>query len=351
MPIRSRPRTELPFSAERAAACLTALLASAGAAAQQCESVCSDPSKTCICVVAPPDAQFGLTRVGAQLEQGRVGLALNPGDQITNSGAETIVELACPGGSEVKLHGAFHAVVLPSSEGQDCAFNLLDGSAEVLARMPTSLDAGEAVMGSITTQYGMRVSRGVEMTRFECVVFEGVAQVRYGQRQPFDLAESRQTSWTLGRQPAETQGVTGEAVAAAARIYARTDVARLAARGEQPADAAALLEQLSTAYTSVLARPRDVDARARMASLQASVGNSRQVLYQVEQAERIDPAGTQRNADLAEFKYGAYLRLGQQDNANAQAERIRTIDPERLNRLRGTTQFQRQQPLRQDVQP
>src|SRR5688572_24081595 len=116
MPIRSRPRTELPFSAERAAACITALLGSAGtAAAQQCESVCSDPTKTCICVVAPAEAQFDLTRVGAQLEQGRIGIALNPGDQIANSGAETIVELACPGGSEVKLHGAFHAVVLPSS--------------------------------------------------------------------------------------------------------------------------------------------------------------------------------------------------------------------------------------------
>jgi hypothetical protein len=332
MPTRSTPHAALAFSGGLVAACISALLTPAGALAQQCEGVCTDPAKACVCIVAPPNARFNLTRVGERPQDGKVGLALNPGDQVASTDSDAIVELACPGGSEVKLHGLFHALVLVSAEGQDCAFNLLDGNADVLARKPTSLDAGEALMGSISTQYGMRVDRAGRWPRFECVVFEGLAQVRYRGDETFDLAESGQATLS-DNGGVEKRSITPETVAAASQVYARADVARLAARGAPPTDSAALVAQLTSAYATVFARPRDVDARLQMASLQTNLGNARQVLYQVDQAERIDPARTQLNADVAVLKYNAYTKLGQQENANEQAQRIKRLDPQRYNRL------------------
>jgi hypothetical protein len=323
-------------SAHHAAVCFSVLLASAGAAAQQCDGICTDPTKACICVVAPPDADFGLTRLGAvEAEKGRLGHALGVGDRLSNLGEDTIVELACPGGSEVKLHGQFQVIVLPSSEGQDCAFNLLAGNANVLARMPTTLDAGEAVMGSITTQYGMSVFREGDRPHFECVVFEGEAQVRYRDGR-IPLGESSRASWSTATawRSVEVTKVTATEIDAASLVYARADVARLTARGEQPADQRALVAELRGAYAKVFARPRDADARVQMASMQTNLRNPRQVLFHLEQAEQLEASRTDQSADIAELKYTAYVQLGQQENANIEAQRLRAIDANRYRALR-----------------
>lgn len=327
MPLRLNPRVGFG-SAHRMAVSFSVLLASASAAAQQCDGVCADPTKTCICVVAPPDAEFGLTRLGAvEAEKGSLGQSLGVGDRLSNLGEDTIIELACPGGSEVKLHGPFHAIVLPSREGQDCAFNLLAGSADVLARMPTTLDAGEAVMGSITTQYGMRVSRDDGGPRFECVVFEGEAQVRYGNGN-IDLGESSRASWIAGTRwrAVEVTKVTPAEINAASLVYARADVARLAGRGEKPTDERVLVAQLSGAYASVLSRPRDAEVRIEMAELQANLRNSRQVLHHLEQAEQLQAANAEQEVEIATLKREAYVQLGQQENANVEAARIRALE-------------------------
>jgi hypothetical protein len=120
------------------------------------------------------------------------------------------------------------------------------------------------------------------------------------------------------------------------------------ARGEQPPNAAALVEQLAGAYSQVLGAPRDVDARIALATLQASVGNSHQVLYQAEKAEEIDPVRAHGSVDLALGKYDAYVRLGQPQNAAAEQEKIKVVDPSRFNQLQDGARFRQ---LRQVAPP
>jgi hypothetical protein len=160
--------------------CLALLgLPGASHAAEQCSADCTHPTKACVCAI-DGTTPITVTSIGA-VERRRLVLrqALDIGDELTGLSEDSLVGLTCPGGSDVKLQGRFRTVIMPPVSGQDCALNLLAGSANVLTNQPTQLTSGETVMGSKQTVYSMRVMREQEQPRFECVVFEGEAEVQY----------------------------------------------------------------------------------------------------------------------------------------------------------------------------
>ena len=302
----------------------------------QCAVPCTDAMKACLCVVDPSDAPVALTPFGSVLRQpARIGQALSPGDQLMSVREDAIAEVTCPGGSEIKLHGRFMAIVKPSAQGQDCVFDLLAGSADVLGAKPTQLEAGDTLMGSTTTQYGIRVRRTGETLNVECVVFEGEAQVRYANRWSRSIAEGGKTMWRQGTpDPAQGQ-VSEQDVRATSNVYARADLARLRLRGERPADPRALLNELNTQYASVMMRPRDAQARIRLAALQTDLGNSSQVLYHLQRAEQTAPVPDAQRKAVAVMKYTALKRTGRDAEANVEIEKVRQLDPAEYQRIRG----------------
>jgi hypothetical protein len=84
----------------------------------------------------------------------------------------------------------------------------------------------------------------------------------------------------------------------------------------------------------VLMRPRDAQARIRMAALQTDLGNSKQVLYHVQRAEQAGPVRDDHRTPIAVMKYTALKRTGRDAEANVEIEKVRTLDPAQYERLR-----------------
>jgi hypothetical protein len=315
--------------------CLVGVLFTAELYAQCGGVACADPMKACVCVLDPVDAPISLVPFATVARQpARLGQPLNSGDQLSSLRPDAIAEVACPGGSEVKLHGQFLAIIKPSAPGQDCAFDLLAGSVDVLSARPTQAEAGDTLMASKTTQYGIRLRRAGTVLNVECLVFEGEAQVRYANRWDRGVKEGSKTTWRQGAgDPAPAQ-VTDIDVRATSGVYARADLARLRIRREMPADPRAALNELAAKYTAVMMRPRDAQARIQLAALQTDLGNSKQVLYQVQRAEQAGPVRDDQKTAIAVMKYTALKRTGRDDEANVEIEKVRALDPTQYERIR-----------------
>lgn len=315
---------------------LTLLVAFLGAAEleAQCTTPCTDAAKACLCVLDPADASVRLTPLGTvQPQQARVGQPLSPGDQLLSTRQEAIAELTCPGGSEVKLHGVFHAVIRPPAQGQDCVFDLLAGNADVIGVKPTQGVVGETVMGSSSTQYGIRVRRAGNALNVECLVFEGEAEVKYAGRWSRVLKDTTKSTWTQGRGDPVAAQVMDSDIRATSAVYARADLARRPMRGETPADRRALLNELTTTYAAVMTRPRDPQARIQLAALQTNLRNSKQVLYHLQRAEN-EPTRNEQKIDIAIMKYAALKQTGRDTEANVEIEKVRQLDPMQYEKIR-----------------
>jgi hypothetical protein len=319
--------------------CLILVLCAADLWAEECGAGCIHPEKTCLCVVDPQDATIGLTPLGSiERRLAEVGQTLEIGDELVSTDGRAVVELTCPGGSQVKLHGQFRAVIMPGEEGQDCALNLFSGAADVLTENPTQLESGEAVMGSKRTQYGMRVWRDADGANVECIVFDGEVRVHSrGARWGYDLTASRKALWRGGRRPERADPVSERDIGASAAIYARADVARLQARGVEVADPGALRRELLRTYAQVMAQPHEVQPRIELAALQTRVSNPKQALYHLGRAEMLEPAQTEEKAAIATTKWVAYKQSGEEENAKAEAEKVRTLDPAAYQTLMRTS--------------
>ncbi len=304
--------------------------------AEQCSADCSHPEKACLCVVDPGTSTISLTPIGTvERQAAKLGQALEIGDELVNTAADAVVELACPGGSEVKLHGQFRAVIMPGAEGQDCAFNLLAGAADVLTDKPTQLESGEAIMGSKRTQYSMRVSRSSDAANVECLVFEGEAEVRSKRgRWTRDLTSSSKALWSNGRMAGNVNPVSQRDIEAASAVYARTDVARLRTRGIEVVDPQTLRTNLAKSYAAVLARPNEAQPRIELAVLQADSRITKQALYHLTKAEKLEPARAEEKVAIAATKFVAYKQIGQEQEAAVESEKVRKLDPATYERLR-----------------
>lgn len=305
-------------------------------AAEQCNEECTHPTKACLCVVASSTGKVTITSLGSsEAQPALLRQALDIGDQIATAEGPALIELTCPGGSQVKFHGDLRTVIRPSAEGQDCAFDLLSGASDVQASAPTELQAGDVTMGSKSTLYGMRVWRTPDGPNVECLVFEGEAQVRGSQRQNYrSLLSSSKAAWTNGRRLAgsEQARVTAPDIAATARIYAQTDIFRLQIQNVEVS--AETRSDLIKSYTGVLARANDVQSRIDLAVIQTNAGIARQALYHLNQADRIPTLDPQQRTAIASTKVVVYTKLGRQQETATELEKVRKLDPAVYQNLR-----------------
>lgn len=302
---------------------------------EECGADCVHPEKACVCVLDAQGSKIEWTPVGGiehkplQLRQ-----ALEIGDELSNSNASAIVELTCPGGSNLKLHGQFRAVIMPGDAGQDCAFNLLAGNADLLTENTTQITSGETVMGSKRTQYGMRVSRAEEGVQIECVVFEGEAEVsNRNRRWRRNLESSEKAVWKRGVVVEDIRPVSTDEIKAAAILYSRVDVARATERGIQVSDPKALQASLEMSYIRVLEKPKDPAPRIELAALQTVALSPKQALYHLNRAETFGSSDPEEKTAIAMTKWVAFKQIGLDKEAEGESEKVRKLDPERYKQL------------------
>ena len=301
-------------------------------AADQCSADCTHPTKACVCAIDPA-SPVAITAIGG-VERQRlvVRQALEIGDELVSANENAVVGLTCPGGSDVKLHGRFRTVIMPGAPGQDCVLNLLAGSADVLTDQRTELTSGETLMGSQRTLYSMRVTRDREAPQVECLVFEGEAEVQYRQAVPkLSLGASRKASIRAGQVARDV--VSPRDVQAASVVYSRADLARARALGVRIENPDAFKEALRSGYAAVLATPTDPAPRIALAELQTSARISRQALYHLDKAEKLEPARIDQKAAIAATKMTLYKRIGREQDAAVEAEKLRKLDPEKYRKI------------------
>jgi hypothetical protein len=310
-------------------------------ASDQCSADCTHPTKACVCAIDPA-SPVAMTAIGG-VERQRlvVRQALEIGDELMSANENAVVGLTCPGGSDVKLHGRFRTVIMPGAPGQDCVLNLLAGSADVLTDQRTELTSGETLMGSQRTLYSMRVTRDREAPQVECLVFEGEAEVQYRQAvAKLSLGASGKASIRAGQVARDV--VSPRDVQAASVVYSRADLARARALGARIENPDAFKEALRSGYAAVLANPTDPAPRIALAELQTSARISRQALYHLDKAERLEPSRIDQKAAIAATKMTLYKRIGREQDAAVEAEKLRKLDPEKYKKI------QRDEPLNID---
>jgi hypothetical protein len=274
-----------------------------------------------------------VTSIGA-VERKRlvVRQALDIGDELTGTSEDSLVGLTCPGGSDVKLQGRFRTIIMPPVSAQDCALNLLAGSANVLTNQPTQLTSGETVMGSKQTVYSMRVMRDQEEPRFECVVFEGEAEVQY--RTGGTLLPLRTSAKATIRDGRLVQGVVApEDVRTASVLYSRADFARARAQGATIENPDAFKSTLQNGYAAVFANPTDPAPRIALAELQTGARIPRQALYHLDKAEKLQPTRTDQKVAIAATKLQAFKQIGRDQEAAVESEKLRKLDPEKYRKI------------------
>jgi hypothetical protein len=302
-------------------------------AAEQCNEECTHPTKACLCVVASSTGKVTITSLGSsEAQPALLRQALEIGDQIATAEGPALIELTCPGGSQVKFHGDLRTVIRPSAEGQDCAFDLLSGASDIQANQPTELRAGNVTMGSKSTLYGMKVWRTPDGPNMECVVFEGEAQVWTSRQQNYrSMTSNSKAAWTRGRWAGQGR-ITADDIEATARIYAQTDIFRLQIQNVEVS--AETRSDLIKSYTGVLARANDVQSRIDLAVIQTNAGIARQAIYYLNQADRIPTVTPEQRSAIASTKVVAYTKVGRQQEAAVELERVRRLDPAEYQNLR-----------------
>jgi hypothetical protein len=310
---------------------LVLLLPAAVEAAGQCNPDCTHDTRACVCAI--DGRNVTLTAIGGIERQPlRLGVALDPGDEIASTDPNAVVALTCPKSSSVNLHGRFRSVILPPASGQDCALSLLAGNADVQTSQPTELSAGTTLMGSKRTTYAMRVAADATVA---CMVFEGDVQVHNlatGAVRPLTTLMS--ASWRSGALQQFGAPIADSELSSTARMYARAETARVRARNASVANPAALQRELETRYAAVLRAPQDARARLELAALQTRVRLSSPALYQLDAAERLGATGSDLAAAIAATRWVIFKQDGREQEAAQEAERLKTIDPARYKVLR-----------------
>jgi hypothetical protein len=310
-----------------------------GVLAQACDSTCKHSEKTCLCL-AEPSSSVRLVRFGSvERVSPTTNTVLNIGDQlISEDDDDAIVSLNCPAGSTVRLHGRFLAFVQPKAEQLDCAFNLLAGSSDVISLKPTEVRAGEAVMGSRSTRYSLRIQIVRGAARIEGLVFQGIAvlddrMLEQGSKAILHPGASQPRVAALSPQDREST----------AALYARIDATRFRASGLRvSADAQSKLREL---YLKVLQDPDDLRANLGLAGVHAGANDVQQARFYVSRVEAIRPSEPADVRDLSIAKWQLYRDTNEVGAANLELQKIRRLDESAYQRLRSGERRALQPPL------
>jgi hypothetical protein len=182
------------------------------------------------------------------------------------------------------------------------------------------------------------------------MVFEGEVQIQNlaTGAAPRSLGPLASASWRGGAQQQFGAPIPQADLATTARVYARAETARARSLGVPLANPDAWQRELETRHAAVLARPQDSSPRIDLAAVQTRARLTAQALYQLDLAERLSPSPPEQ-ATIAATKWVVYRQAGRAQEAAGEAERLRTLDPERYKAIQkieaGLAPGDRRQPL------
>jgi hypothetical protein len=244
----------------------------------------------------------------------RVGLEVEPGDELRSNDSRATVKLSWESESgeslDLVLSDGFRASFL-AREAEWVQIDLKAGGSFSQGTAGSSISAGGNTAASQGTSYGVRVlpqPASVPRRAVACSVFEGsVAWRSVARALPQRVRAGRQV-WTDGLLDSDPTEIEPDGFARAAGTLAKADVAQVAAASTAKIESPRLLQkQLSDAYEQVLVHPGRADSRLKLATAQSGLGLQRSAIYQLA-AAKVDP---QRDPDTWKGVVMAAGEIGQ----------------------------------------
>jgi hypothetical protein len=242
--------------------------------------------------------------------------ALHVGDEVLCPDARVAVRLTgIDGEPQVSMRGPFRVALAPRPDGSGAPLiNLLGGEVHVTSIEETSVRAGEVLIGSRGTTYGVKVERTGETPTVETFVFEGGVDVRTpdGTVPVVADAQARMLRYAGAGRPAVSV-VPAAAVEATARLYGVLDYdeQKSKARGVDGKQAVA---ELTAAYAQSLANPQGGSMQLDLATQKARLGSTQGI------GPLLDRVDLRRNPELTAQK--VLVQVGTKNTRGANPEQL-----------------------------
>ncbi len=244
-----------------------------------------------------PDASsFRVERLGSFIaETADIGMELLPGDLLTSSASGTALELNCPAGSNnsYRLEGPFR-VLIDAPREEVCHVNLMGGSVDVLSESGTSVTAGGVEMGSVSTQYAVRLEGSGAAVTPKLIVFDGKVAVSTVRGRTLELTQGLAVPLNRAGPISRPQAVASEEFERSAAIYTTLNIAKASRAGAQIGDRSAVMTRLTTLHSAVLKNPADTAKRAELAKYQIQYQINNEALYNLKRVDLTNEQKLQR---------------------------------------------------------
>lgn len=237
-------------------------------------------------VLFPETAAVEVQRLGSDRpELARAGMDLAPGDLLSSSVEDVSVTLRCsaPAGDNTYDLVSPFRVLIDVPMGAPCHVNLLSGTTEVTAEVPSQTSAGGVTLGSTGTEYGVEVRRSADSLVFRCTIYTDSVSILAGpQTLPGGGFQARGTLlWKAGG-TFERTGVSREQLARSAAYRARFDLAAAQGKGSLQNDSSSTLRRLQTLHYQVLRNPENTARSVELAKVLLDLDLPEKARYNLE---------------------------------------------------------------------
>jgi hypothetical protein len=245
----------------------------------------------------PPAARILVNRLGADRgELTVVGMELLPGDLLSTSLENVLLELSCLAAektSTYRLKSPFR-VLLDVPTDSTCHVNVLAGEANTLAESPTQTTVGGVTLSSTGTQYAVEVRRTPEGVTQKVMVFDGELRVLSPSARGQAVRAGGNMAWLPRARQWSLAANKVEDVDRSAAVYAAFDLDAARRKGATIEDSAAAYNSLKGLHRAVLENPSDTARRVELAKRQVQYRISDQALYNLKRVNVTTDARLQR---------------------------------------------------------
>ncbi len=209
-----------------------------------------------------------------------IGTLLEVGDLLTSVSESIDVELGCGEETVLRFSGGFR-LLINNPEETGCAVDLLSGTVDALTDVPAEVGAGDITLGVEGTQFSLSLTRTEAGPDQDLSVFEGKVTVRSGAID--DEVETGRTWRHTGGERVWGEVTEAKAERTAA-LFARMDVAKSVAAGEEVGDKEKSYDELRTLHLAVLTKPTDTGNRVKLAKAQLEYKRDDSAAYHLKRA-------------------------------------------------------------------
>jgi tetratricopeptide (TPR) repeat protein len=260
-----------------------------------------------------------------------IDMELEVGDVLESNSDSIRLVIEQFGAAKMIFSGHFR-VVITSLKSEHFAINLLLGRVDIQSDSLSSVQSGEVLLGSESTQYALSVRKAGNEIKQEIFVHEGRIKVNLP-----ELETHLSFGENLVKSPAKKtiiKKISFQDISHTSNLYSRIDVAKAINVGLKSSDAIDVYARLKELYQQVNTTPQDPKSRLALANEQIVLKIPSGAIYNLNQAEKYLPVSdSSKRAQIYLTKGVVYSKIGQKEIAQKQFQKAKLLDPNVLQKV------------------